>query len=443
VRVGTEHRLIMVLTLVVGVASFLPATRTLAYPSSLRAPVPLRSTPASVRLLLPGGGGSFGGGGQGNFGGMGQGNFGGAGQGRFGGVGQGGFSGMGQGSFGGGGPGNFGGGGPEDFGIDMQRKESAKVCAIAVVSGCLASVPAMGASHAINEIVVSSDQWVFSLGMLAVELALFGAVYRCTVRGDDNSMLRDGAVGAFALCRALASLTVSSVWTTELTVQLLTTFGEGIVAFGCAMRAIEFAWDRGWARPLEGHCPDLGPRRPTYYGGYDQYGTGGYGQNAGGFQSGGFNQGGGYNPSGNNFNQNGNFNQNQNSNFNQNGFGRAGPGQNNGPGAPGGPAPPGGPGGPGGQQSYEDYMRSRSPGGGGLSRGVVSPTGGQNFGGSAPGFGSGGQQNFGGAQQGYGGSGQGQSFGGGGGGGSGQGNGGRSSGGGQSYEDYMRGRRQS
>jgi len=126
--------------------------------------------------------------------------------------------------------------------------------------------------------------------MLVPELVLFGAVYRCTVRMDDSSPLKQGAVGAFALCRAFASISTAA----ELFPKLLTSLGEGFIAFSLAAAAIEYALDSGAVRPLEGHSPALGMKRrieESPYGGAPRgnFGSGnyGYGVNGGGYDNGG------------------------------------------------------------------------------------------------------------------------------------------------------------
>ncbi|CAK9092148.1 Hypothetical protein SCF082_LOCUS43372 [Durusdinium trenchii] len=49
-----------------------------------------------------------------------------------------------------------------------------------------------------------TPRWEFQLDMLALDIFLFGVVYRYAVRaGDDNPMLRTGVIGAFVLPRAL------------------------------------------------------------------------------------------------------------------------------------------------------------------------------------------------------------------------------------------------
>ena len=123
--------------------------------------------------------------------------------------------------------------------LQDEQTESIKACAIATVSGSLAAVPAFVVSEAAN----SAAEWQFSVGMLAPELALFGAVYRCTVRSDESMPLRQGVVGAFALCRAFASVQFSSTFSPDyMATSLFVTAGEGAFAFGCAAAAIEFVF---------------------------------------------------------------------------------------------------------------------------------------------------------------------------------------------------------
>lgn len=157
--------------------------------------------------------------------------------------------------------------------LDEERIESGKACVIASISGTFASAPvkasALLATNALTKATALAE-WEFSVGTLAVELALFGVVYRCVVRNDDNDMLRQGAVGAFALCRALSSMQVSTSSNPDVWLHDVSTmarfgiyFGESALAFGLAAWALEFAWNKGWARRL----PGIG--LPQYYSYYE------------------------------------------------------------------------------------------------------------------------------------------------------------------------------
>lgn len=80
-----------------------------------------------------------------------------------------------------------------------ERFESAKASVVSTVFGAVPLVPV-----AFADAERLTPRWEFQLDMLALDLALFGLVYRYAVReGDDNPMLRLGVLGAFALPRAL------------------------------------------------------------------------------------------------------------------------------------------------------------------------------------------------------------------------------------------------
>jgi len=137
-----------------------------------------------------------------------------------------------------------------------ERIESVKAFGIAGIMGTLASAPVRASELLASNAFAKAGtlaEWQFTTGVFAVELALFGVVYRCIVRDDDNDMLKQGAVGAAALCRALSSSHwVSSMSASKMWLELAVFFGEGVLAFGCAAAALEFAWDRGIAYRLGG-----------------------------------------------------------------------------------------------------------------------------------------------------------------------------------------------
>jgi hypothetical protein len=146
--------------------------------------------------------------------------------------------------------------GPTRCSLAEERVESAKAGAIAAVSGSLCSAPAaLLASNAFT------PQWEFSTDALALQLALFGVVYRYAVRSDDNEQLKQGAAGAFALTRTLSSVQVGAQCTAlplncgapigyldwDMLLQLGAYFAESGLAFGGAAVALELCWQRGWA----------------------------------------------------------------------------------------------------------------------------------------------------------------------------------------------------
>lgn len=130
-----------------------------------------------------------------------------------------------------------------------ERVESLKAGAISSVSGSVLAFPVKASA-----LLVSNPQWAqweFSTLALAVQLAMFGIVYRHAVRCDDNDSLRQGAVVAFAVVRAFSATHVKgNSFNPEMWLQLGAYFGEGILAFGGAAIALEFAWTKGWARRL-------------------------------------------------------------------------------------------------------------------------------------------------------------------------------------------------
>ncbi|CAJ1411097.1 unnamed protein product [Effrenium voratum] len=83
--------------------------------------------------------------------------------------------------------------------VGEERLESLKAGVAATASGATAMVPIS---------LIDPDRltprWEFQLDMLALDIFLFGVVYRYAIRaGDDNPMLKAGVAGAFALPRAL------------------------------------------------------------------------------------------------------------------------------------------------------------------------------------------------------------------------------------------------
>eukprot|EP00439_Symbiodinium_sp_Y106_P011736 s1744_g1.t2 len=80
-----------------------------------------------------------------------------------------------------------------------ERLESTKAGISATGSGAVAMIPI-----SLLDPDRLTPRWEFQLDMLALDIFLFGLVYRYAVRtGDDNPMLRLGVLGAFALPRAL------------------------------------------------------------------------------------------------------------------------------------------------------------------------------------------------------------------------------------------------
>ncbi|CAK8994131.1 unnamed protein product, partial [Durusdinium trenchii] len=97
--------------------------------------------------------------------------------------------------------------------VGEERLESVKAGLTAVGSGAVAMVPISGVAGMKRTLFAAlglldpdrlTPRWEFQLDMLALDIFLFGVVYRYAVRaGDDNPMLRTGVIGAFVLPRAL------------------------------------------------------------------------------------------------------------------------------------------------------------------------------------------------------------------------------------------------
>ena len=90
----------------------------------------------------------------------------------------------------------------DDRVLEYERFESVKAAVCSATSGTIASAPVKLSTLVSSKALESAPalaQWQWSIGSMGMELALFGIVYRCTVRNDDNYMLKQGAVGAFAL----------------------------------------------------------------------------------------------------------------------------------------------------------------------------------------------------------------------------------------------------
>ena len=142
--------------------------------------------------------------------------------------------------------------GVDDFG---ERIESAKTGVAGALAASVASVPVGFLLH-LGDVA----QWEFDTDQLALMGGLFGLVYRYAVREDENPMLRQGVVGAFALTRALSRVTVSDACLavplrcgpplSYLDWDMLFQLGAGVVesgiAFGAAAYVVDYGAERGW-----------------------------------------------------------------------------------------------------------------------------------------------------------------------------------------------------
>ncbi|KAL1521254.1 hypothetical protein AB1Y20_020925 [Prymnesium parvum] len=152
---------------------------------------------------------------------------------------------------------------PVQLSVGRELVESGKALVLSTIGGGMVSAPVKASVLAASKKGIT-DEWEFTVVALAINLALFGVIYRCIVRSDDNDTLKFSAVAALSLCRALSSMQVYYAWTKDMWIQLLAHFGESALAFGGAACFLEFAWNRGWARRLP--CSGL----PPYYRRHDE-----------------------------------------------------------------------------------------------------------------------------------------------------------------------------
>lgn len=143
-----------------------------------------------------------------------------------------------------------------------ERFESVKASVLATVFGAIPLVPA---SLADSERL--TPRWEFQLDMLALDIALFGLVYRYAVReGDDNPMLKMGVLSAFVLPRALFLVQLPAecsalplacgeplgYFSWVMLAQVAWQLFVGGVALGGALYGLERAFDVGLLRRFSG-----------------------------------------------------------------------------------------------------------------------------------------------------------------------------------------------
>jgi len=157
--------------------------------------------------------------------------------------------------------------------------ENVKAGGITAFAGTIASAPVKATALMTSKAMTAS--LAFNTWSLAVELALFGIIYRYAVRSDGDDLTKGGMLLMFTLFRALASTHMAektSGWTPDMWLQFAAYFGESALAFGAAATALEYAWERGWTQRLwylEDNSRNYGRgRRDRYddYYGRDVYG---------------------------------------------------------------------------------------------------------------------------------------------------------------------------
>lgn len=88
---------------------------------------------------------------------------------------------------------------------DIDRFESIKSASVSAIAGSIAYIPFALLS---GLPMGFSAQWEFNSDTLALILALFGITYRYTIRDDATDQLKQGAIGAFAITRAISLIHV-------------------------------------------------------------------------------------------------------------------------------------------------------------------------------------------------------------------------------------------
>ena len=145
--------------------------------------------------------------------------------------------------------------------LQEDRVESAKAGAAALIFGSVAFAPV-----ALLEPSHFTPQWELACDSLALMLGLFGVTYRYAARTDDNPMLKQGVVGAFAITRTLAALQADPQCTAmplqcgaplgyvswTMITQGLVLGLESFVAFGAAAIAIEWLSDQSFLKRCRG-----------------------------------------------------------------------------------------------------------------------------------------------------------------------------------------------
>ena len=147
-----------------------------------------------------------------------------------------------------------------------ERANSGKAAVFSAVAGSVAALPAALVGGAVSGF---TPQWELSHDVLALQLALFGVVYRYAAREDESEMLKQGVVGAFAVTRASAATQASASCTAlplscgapigyaswEMIAQGAGVGAESLLAFGGSALALEYACSRGWLSKLAGELP--------------------------------------------------------------------------------------------------------------------------------------------------------------------------------------------
>jgi hypothetical protein len=142
--------------------------------------------------------------------------------------------------------------------LRTERNESLKAGILAALSFAVADLVFI----LVNTFVLAR-QWEFlsplqvsininiflQTGIGAITGLLFGITYRYIIRGDNNSHLKDGAILAFGIVRALALLETTIIFTDRFWSWTILSI-ESIICFAIARWSLDFALKRKLIKPF-------------------------------------------------------------------------------------------------------------------------------------------------------------------------------------------------
>jgi hypothetical protein len=147
-----------------------------------------------------------------------------------------------------------------------ERIESVKAAVVSTVAGSFANAPFSVMGGLLFDGGRLTPTWEFSNDALALQLFLFGVVYRYAVRTDENPNLKQGVVGAFAVSRVLNMIRIDDAVCSSLPLNCGAPFGyvswsmiqqallvglPSLLAFGISAYVLDSSFKRGLVVPLK------------------------------------------------------------------------------------------------------------------------------------------------------------------------------------------------
>jgi len=147
-----------------------------------------------------------------------------------------------------------------------ERIESVKAAVVSTLAGSLANAPFSVFGGLIFDGGRLTPTWEFNNDALALQLFLFGVVYRYAVRTDENPNLKQGVVGAFAVSRVLNQIRIDDTICSSLPLNCGAPFGyvswsmiqqallaglPSLLAFGISAYVLDSSFKRGLVAPLK------------------------------------------------------------------------------------------------------------------------------------------------------------------------------------------------